>query len=215
MIRTLLVDDHTSYREALAFMLEQDPNFKVAAQAGTLAEARALMIGIDVAIVDLGLTDGNGTDLIVDFIAVNPRGIALVLTAGDDRREFARAVEAGATGLLSKARPIREIIDCIYRAAGGAVLLSPTETIDLLRLASQQRQQELAVQQALSKLTRREREILVALGRGLNDREIGEQLSISTETVRTHFVNILGKLNLTSRLQALIFAIRHGFVTVD
>jgi DNA-binding NarL/FixJ family response regulator len=199
MIRALLVDDHTSYREALAFMLE----------------ARTMMTGIDVAIVDLGLIDGNGTDLIIDFIAANPQGIALVLTARDDRREFARAVEAGATGLLSKTRPIREIIDCVYRAAGGAVLLSPTETIDLLRLASQQRQQELAVQQSLGKLTRREREILVALGQGLNDREIGERLSISTETVRTHFVNILGKLNLTSRLQALIFAIRHGFVTID
>jgi len=71
------------------------------------------------------------------------------------------------------------------------------------------------VLQTVTQLTRREREVLTALGEGLNDREIGDKLSISTETVRTHFVNILGKLNLTSRLQALIFAIRHGFVTIE
>jgi DNA-binding NarL/FixJ family response regulator len=214
MIRALLIDDHASYREALAFMLEQDPEFEVAAQAGSLAEARARLTDVEVAVVDLGLPDGSGVGIIPDLLALNPNGIVVVLTASTDKRELARAVEAGAAGILSKARPIREIIDAIHRAASGAVLLSPTETIELLRLASHQRQQDYAVQQTLSRLTRREREILEALGDGLNDREIGEKLSISTETVRTHFVNILGKLNLTSRLQALLFAIRIGIVEI-
>ena len=214
MIRVLLIDDHASYREALAFMLEQDPDFKVTGQAGSLADAHALLGAVDVAVVDLGLPDGSGAGIIPDLIARNPNGIVVVLSASTDKRELARAVEAGAAGVLSKAQSILEIIDAIKRAAGGAVLLSPSETIELLRLASQQRQQDYANQATLSRLTRREREILEALGEGLNDREIGEHLSISTETVRTHFVNILGKLNLTSRLQALLFAIRFGIVDI-
>lgn len=215
MIRALLIDDHASYREALAFMLEQDPHFQVTAQAGSLAEARSKLADVDIAIVDFRLPDGSGVGIVPELLAANPRGIVIALTASNDIRDFARAVDAGATGILSKSMPIREIIDAIYRAAGGAILLSPHETIQLLRLASQQRQQEHAAQRALAQLTRREREILATLGDGLNDREIGERLSISTETVRTHFVNILGKLNLSSRLQALIFAIRHGIVTID
>jgi len=215
VIRALLIDDHASYREALAFMLERDPTFEVTAQAGSLAEARARLTEADVAVVDLALPDGSGVGIIPDLLARNPNGIVIVLTASTDIRELACAVEAGATGILSKSKPIREIIDAVYRAADGAVLLSPSETIDLLRLASRQRHQNDAMQRTVSRLTRREREILEALGDGLNDREIGERLSISTETVRTHFVNILGKLNLTSRLQALIFAIRCGIVEIS
>lgn len=217
MIRALLIDDHASYREALAFVLEQDPDVKTVAQAGTLAEARSALAGleVDIAVVDLMLPDGSGVGIIPELLAVNPNGIVVVLTASTDRRDFARAVEAGASGVLSKSQPIREIIDAIHRAAGGALLLSPTETIELLRLASQQRQHDYAVEQAVAQLTRRELDIIRALAKGLNDREIGEQLSISTETVRTHFVNIHSKLHLTSRLQALIFAIRHNLVTIE
>lgn len=215
MIRVLLIDDHVSYREAFAYILEQQPNYEVTAQAGSLAEARSKRIQFDVALVDLGLPDGSGVRIITDLLAINSNAAVIVLTASVDKRDFARAVEAGATGILSKTMPIREIIAAVTRAAEGELLLSPSETIELLRLASHQRQHDHAVQKALSQLTRREREILAALGEGLNDREIGVKLSISTETVRTHFVNILGKLNLTSRLQALIFAIRYGFVTIE
>jgi DNA-binding NarL/FixJ family response regulator len=215
MIRALLVDDHASYREALAFMLEQDPNFSVVAQAGSLAEARLDLSEVDVAIVDLGLPDGSGVSIIKDLLAANPNGVAVVLTASVDRKDFAWAVEAGAVGVLSKTMPIRDILDAVHRAADGAPLLSPSETIDLLRLAGQQRQHDIAAQQFLSRLTPREREILAALGDGLSDREIAERLSISTETVRTHFVNILGKLGLNSRLQALVFAVRKGIVKID
>jgi DNA-binding NarL/FixJ family response regulator len=215
MIRALLVDDHASYREALAFMLEQDPNFSVVAQAGSLAEARGNLSEVDVAIVDLGLPDGSGTSIIKEVLAANPNGVVIVLTASIDRKDFARAVEAGAAGILSKSLPIHDILDAVYEAANGAPLLSPTETIELLRLAGQQRQHDIEAQQFLSRLTPREREILAALGDGLSDREIAERLCISTETVRTHFVNILGKLGLNSRLQALVFAVRQGIVKID
>src|SRR5918998_4151801 len=96
--RVLLVDDHATFREPLAFMFEREPDFEVVAQGGSLAEARRVLEGVDLAVVDLDLPDGDGTELIGELRAANPRGMALVLTASAERGTHARAVEAGAGG---------------------------------------------------------------------------------------------------------------------
>ncbi len=216
MIRVLLVDDHASFRQPLAFMLNREPDLTVVAQAGSLAEARGLLNEeIDVAVVDLVLPDGNGVTLVRDLRAANSHSQVLVLTASVDRRDLARAVEAGASGVMNKSASIEEIISAIRGLSGGEQLMSPRELVDLLRLAVQQREQDRDAELALGRLTPREREVLQALAEGLNDREIGQQLHVSTETVRTHMVNILGKLGVESRLQALVYALRHGAVTID
>lgn len=216
MIRILLVDDHASFRQPLAFMLQREPDFTVVAQAGSLSEARGLLNEeIDVAVVDLILPDGNGTMLVRDLRAVNSHSQILVLTASVDRRDLARAVEAGASGVMNKSARIDEIISAIRGLSSGEQLMSPRELVDLLRLAVHQREQDRDAELALGRLTPREREVLQALAEGLNDREIGQQLHVSTETVRTHMVNILGKLGVESRLQALVYALRHGAVTID
>lgn len=85
----------------------------------------------------------------------------------------------------------------------------------MLRLASERREENREAQRALEQLTPRERDVLQALGRGLSDKEIAQDLGVSTETVRTHMVNILSKLEVDSRLQALVFAVRHGAVTIE
>jgi RNA polymerase sigma factor (sigma-70 family) len=216
VIRILLVDDHASFRQPLAFMLNREPDFTVVAQAGSLAEARALLHEeIDVAVVDLVLPDGNGATLVRDLRTANSQSQVLVLTASVDRRDLARAVEAGASGVMNKSAAIEEIISAIRGLSTGEQLMSPRELVDLLRLAVQQREQDRDAELALGRLTPREREVLQALAEGLNDREIGQQLHVSTETVRTHMVNILGKLGVESRLQALVYALRHGAVTID
>ncbi|HEU4793334.1 MAG TPA: response regulator transcription factor [Nitrolancea sp.] len=216
MIRILLVDDHASFRQPLAFMLNREPDFTVVAQAGSLDEARGLLNEeIDVAVVDLVLPDGNGATLVRDLRAANSHSQVLVLTASVDRRDLARAVEAGASGVMNKSAAIEEIISAIRGLSGGEQLMSPRELVDLLRLAVQQREEDRDAELALGRLTPREREVLQALAEGLNDREIGQQLHVSTETVRTHMVNILGKLGVESRLQALVYALRHGAVTID
>lgn len=216
MIRVLLVDDHASFRQPLAFMLNREPDLTVVAQAGSLAEARGLLNEeIDVGVVDLVLPDGNGVTLVRDLRAANSHSQVLVLTASVDRRDLARAVEAGASGVMNKSASIEEIISAIRGLSGGEQLMSPRELVDLLRLAVQQREQDRDAELALGRLTPREREVLQALAEGLNDREIGQQLHVSTETVRTHMVNILGKLGVESRLQALVYALRHGAVTID
>jgi RNA polymerase sigma factor (sigma-70 family) len=216
MIRVLLVDDHASSRQPLALLLERDPGITVVAQAGTVAEARRALkeIAVDVAVVDLGLPDGDGVDLVKDIRATNPHGQVLVLTAQTDRRQLARAVTAGAAGLLNKAASVDEIIDAIQRLGAGEDVLSPSIVIELLRLAGQERERNIAAQTALARLTPRERDVLQALAEGLSDREIGRRFQISEKTVRAHMASLLAKLEVDSRLQALVFAIRHGAVEI-
>lgn len=217
MIHVLLVDDHASFRQPLALMMEWEPDLTVVAQAGSLAEARRIIEDapdIDVAVVDLHLPDGHGVELIRDLRAANPHGKVLTLTASVDRREHAHAVEAGAEGVVHKSVGIREIIELVRRLSRGEQLLSTAEVIELLRLVGAQREQARAAQAALGRLTQREREVLQALAEGLNDKQIGERLNVTGETARTHMANILRKLGLESRLQALVFAVHHGAVTI-
>jgi len=215
MIRLLLVDDHAAFRQPLAFMLDREPDFAVVGQAGSVADAKRMTSDFDVAAVDLTLPDGSGVDLVRILRASNPSASVFVLTASQDHAAKAMAVEAGAAGLLHKSASLTEIIDAMRRLGAGEQLLDLEETIELLRLAGQQRERDRAAQQALAQLTPRERDVLETLTEGMTDREIGECLSISSETVRTHMVNILHKLGVESRLQALVFAARHGAVKIQ
>lgn len=214
MTRVLLVDDHTAFRQPLAFMLGREADIEIVGQAGSLAEARTMLDGVEVAVVDLGLPDGDGVDIVRDLRTANPNGSVLVLSAETDRSRLARAVEAGASGVLHKSCPIEQILRSVRRLVDGEPLLSPMEVIDLLRLAGQQRDQNRAAEKACERLTPRECEVLQALAEGLNDKEIGLRLHISHETARTHMVNILHKLEVDSRLQALVFALRNGVVSL-
>jgi len=216
--RILLVEDHASFRQALAFMFDREPEFEVVAQAGSLAETREVLgsmpEGMDVAVVDLGLPDGDGFELIEEFSRGERRITTLVLSASLEPDRFARAVEAGASGVLHKATAISDIVEAVRRLRAGEALLSPTETIEMLRLVSRKRQEEYEVQKSIDKLTRREKEALQALAEGLDSKEIAQKLSITIETERTHMVNILNKLGVHSRLQALVFAARNGLVEI-
>ena len=216
-IRVLLVEDHASFRQALAFMLEREPGFEVAGQVGSLAEARELngevLEKVEVAIVDLALPDGDGLDLIEDFSS-QPRTMTLVLSASLQPGRFARAVEAGASGVLHKSTPIKDIVEAVRKLRAGEALLSPAEVVEMLRLVGRERQEQHAARQAVERLTPREKEVLQALAEGLESREIAEKLNVSVETERTHMVNILHKLGVHSRLQALVFAARHGVVQI-
>ena len=214
MIRLFLLDDHASFRQALAFMIDREPDMRVVGQAGSLAEARATLMPAEIAVVDLELPDGNGVELVSDFRASTPEGGVLILTASRDRREIARAVEAGAAGVLNKSAGVEDIIDGLRRISEGQTLMPAQELVELLRLASSEREHRELIDRRVQRLTPREREVLQALADGLNNKEIARQLSITVETQRTHMVNILGKLGVHSQLQALVFAIRHELVEI-
>ena len=214
MIRVLLVDDHTAFRQPLAFMLGREPDIEVVGQAGTLAEARRHLEGVDVAVVDLDLGDGSGLDLIPRFRETNPGSHVLVLTASANDEDLARAVSNGAGGVLHKSAGLKEIIDGVRRLTNGESIIDPAEMMRLLRYATRQNAELSQMRDIAQELTPRERDVLNQLADGLSDREIAEKLFVSTETVRTHMVNILAKLGVSSRLQALVFAVRHGLVEI-
>ena len=213
-VRILLVEDHAIFREVLAPTLEQEASFEVVGQAGSLAEARRMLERVDVAVIDLGLPDGYGGDLIKDLREANPHAQALVLSATLERAEIARAVEAGAAGVVHKTAHLDEVVDALRRLRRGETLLPLEEVVELLRFASSRREEEHEAHQAIEKLTPREREVLQALARGLDSQQIAERLHISLRTERNHMASILSKLGVHSQLQALVFALRYGVAEI-
>ncbi len=218
MQRIVIVEDHTAFRQTLVLVLEREPEFEVVVQAGSLAEAREDLKRLDrspnVGVIDLTLPDGLGADLIKDLRAANPDFSALVLTASLDREEHALAVEAGASGILHKSSDVEEIIDSLRRLARGEMLFSTAEIVELLRIAGHTRDQEWEARANIEKLTTRELEVLQGLAEGLSNREIADRLYVSLDTERTHMMNVLNKLGVHSRLQALLFALRYGLVNL-
>ena len=215
MIRILLVDGHASSREALGSLLERQDDMRVVGQAGTLADAVTKLRGVDIALIELRLPDGDGNIMIRELKRLNPAAEALVLTGAVIRQEHARAIEAGAAGVLLKTVGIDEITTAIRKLHRGEPLYTPGDLAELLRCAAQRLEQEEHARRRLGQLTPRERELLQALADGLSDREIAERLSLSVRTIHTHMTHLLAKLEVDSRLQALLLAVRYGEVRLD
>src|SRR5579884_324272 len=214
MTRVLLVEDHSAFRQALAFMIDREPDMEVVGQAGTTEEASPYLVDVDVAVLDLDLGTGSGVDVIPDLRRASPESVVLILTASHETTQIARAVEAGAAAVLHKSAPLTEIIDAVRRLSRGEAVMSPQDVVGLLRLANQRRAEQVEAHAIASRLTPREIDVLRALARGASDKDIAQELHVSPETVRTHMVNILGKLNASSRLQALVLAIQYGLVEI-
>ena len=218
MNRLLLLEDHTAFRQTLSLVFEQEPDFEVVLQAGTLEEARRAIESteesVDMGIIDFTLTDGEGVELLPELREDNPEFVAMILTASLDRSDYARAVEAGASGVLHKSADVDEILSSVRRIMDGETLFSPAELAELFRLAGHTREQEREARANVEKLTPREMDVLRALAEGLGNKEIAEKLYMSLDTERTHMMNILNKLGVHSRIQALLFAARHGAVEI-
>jgi PAS domain S-box-containing protein len=213
-VRIVLVDDHVAVRESLAGAFAREAGFDVVGQAASLSEARALVADVDVAVVDLGLPDGDGAELISELRQLHPRVQALVLTASVDRAEIARAVESGAAGVLHKAVELDQVVDAVRRLRAGETLLPVREVMELVRFAGQTREREQDDRRALALVTPRECEVLQALADGLDTHRIAQRLHISVRTARNHIASILAKLGAHSQLQALVFALRYDMVQV-
>jgi DNA-binding NarL/FixJ family response regulator len=218
-IRIMILDDHDTFRDPLAFMLEREPDLTVVARPRTLSQAREIVgddtFAVDVALVDLNLPDGSGADLIKELRDARSRATALVLSATADRRHLATAIEAGAAGVMHKSAPMGDLVEAVRRLATGDQLLSQEEVIEALRFLTRERESHREARLASDRLTPREREVLQALAEGSSDREIARHLHVGEGTVHSHVTNILSKLEVSSRLQALVFAVRHGVGTIE
>jgi PAS domain S-box-containing protein len=215
-VRILLVDDHATIRDALSSTFEGEEHFEVVGQAASMAEARGILAqeSVDLAVIDLGLPDGYGADLIKELRENNPQAQALVLSANLDRANIARAVQLGAAGVLSKTAHLEEVAEAVRRLRAGETLMPLEEVVAMLRFAGSEREQEYEASQAIEKLTPREIEVLQALALGLDSEGIADKLNIALRTERNHMASILKKLGLHSQLQALVFALRYGVAEV-
>jgi PAS domain S-box-containing protein len=212
--RVLLVDHHAAVRDAMALAFADAHGFVVAGAAGSLAEARTMLDGIDVAIVDVALPDGDGMDLIPELRATNADAQALVLSAETGRSLTARAVQRGAAAVVSKAVHLHDVVAIVRRLHAGETIIPLDEVVELLRYAGEEREREVEERRLVDSLTAREREVLQLVADGIDSRRVAARLHISPRTQRNHIANILGKLGVHSQLQALIFALRHGIVEV-
>ncbi len=209
-IRVLVVDDHALFRRGLEMVLEQESDIEVVGEAsdGAEAVASASQTLPDIVLMDVRMprVDGLAATALVTALPDPPRVIVLT-TFGLDDYVF-RALETGASGFLLKDTPPRELVEAVRVVAAGDAMLSPGVTRSLIEHVamtggSARRQAALA---RLDPLTDREREVLVAVGSGLSNAEIGRSLYLSEATVKTHVSRLLLKLGCSNRVQAAILA---------
>lgn len=211
-IRVLLVDDHTLFRKGLAELLEKRGPIHIAGIAGNGDEALRMLLNepFDVVITDLNMPPQGGLALLRQIRMSGWRGPILVLTVSDDQEDLANALAAGAQGYLLKDMEPDDVVDAVQRAMRGETVVAPAMTLKLVNLLQGGGQPPKA--DALGQLTAREREILEYLAQGMSNKAIARALDISHDTVKLHVRHILAKLNLTSRVEAAVFAVERKVV---
>jgi two-component system nitrate/nitrite response regulator NarL len=212
-IGVVLVDDHTLFRKGLAELLERTPGIKVVGATGKPDEARSLVAEHkpDAVLMDLHLPPGTGIALLRQLRQDGYASPVLMLTVSDAEEDLANALQAGARGYLLKDMEPGDVVDAIRRAARGETVVAPAMTLKLVKLL--QGSEPAASGSMLDLLTGREKEILTHLARGESNKVIARALSISHDTVKLHVRHILAKLNLSSRVEAAVFAVEQKLVS--
>lgn len=212
-VTVLIVDDHEIVRRGIRTFLETETGIEVLgeAQNGRDAVNLALQLQPDVVLMDLLMPDMDGIEAIRELHSQRSSCQILVLTSfGSDDKIFP-AIKAGALGYLLKDISPEELVQAIRQAAEGHATLNPTIASRLLRQFSSDTEPA----SPLEPLSEREIEVLKRIACGLTNDQIGAKLFISEATVRTHVSHILGKLSLTNRTQAALWALRKGLVTLN
>jgi two-component system, NarL family, response regulator DegU len=222
-----IIDDHQLFREGVKRILDFEPNFEVVAEGDDGSEALALVETYhpDVIIMDINMPKINGVEATRELIDHYPDSKVLILSIHDDENYVSHALKTGATGYLLKEMDADALIDAVKVVADGGSYLHPKITHNLVkeyrRLAINDSNQEggqfhqSEVRRPLHLLTRRECEVLQMLADGKSNRGIGEALFISEKTVKNHVSNILQKMNVNDRTQAVVEAIKNGWVFVN
>ena len=207
-LRIVLVDDHTLFRKGLAELLESQGAVSVSGITGNPAEVADLLRAHrpDVLLLDLNIGGIDGIHVMQQLRADGFLLPVLILTVSEAEEDMARALRNGARGSLLKSMEPDEVVDAIIRAARGETVVAPGMTAKLVRMLDNKGSSSTSL---LESLTQREREILSHLARGESNKAIARQLDISYDTVKLHVRHILAKLNLSSRVEAAVFAVEH------
>lgn len=204
--RVVLVDDHPTMRAGVRSVLEKTSDICVVGEASTGAQALATAIATkpDVVILDIGLPDVDGIALLRDVLVASARTKVIMLTCQTDEASVRMAIDAGASGYLTKLTGPREIVEAVRMVRRGQVAVSPDMATHLVSAIRGQRRD------GEPKLTTREREIWRAIAQGLSNADIATKLFLSEHTVKFHVHNLLAKLSLKTRAEAICAAHRRG-----
>ena len=215
-IRILIADDHAFVREGTRRILEQEPDLEVVAEAGDGEEAVKLACDLkpDVALVDVAMPRIDGIEATRRIKAQCPAVAVLVLSAYDDDQFVFGLLEAGAAGYLLKSVRGQEIVDAIRAVHAGESVLHPSVARKVLNrfagVSGKPRDRK-----SLDLLTEREMDVLKLVTKGLSNKDIAEGLCLSVRTVQGHLANIFNKLRVSSRTEAVVHALKEGWVTLD
>jgi two-component system, NarL family, response regulator LiaR len=202
MIRVLIADDHAVVRQGLRTFLDLQEDIEVVAEAadGAAALEAAIRLAPDIVLIDLVMPGVDGIEALRRLREQVPGARAVVLSSFVDDDKLFPAVRAGAAGYLLKDVQPQELVEAIRTVHGGGALLHPQVAARLLEELTE------------DPLTPREREVLVLIGRGMPNKLIARELSLSEKTVKAHVSSILAKLGVTDRTQAALYAVREGIV---
>lgn len=212
-ITILIADDHALVREGTRRLLEAEPDLRVIAEAGdgATAVAEAERLKPDVVIMDVAMPVMNGIEATRQIKARLPQLAVLALTAHDDTQYVLKLIDAGAAGFLLKDVRGRELVEAVRAVHRGETTLNPAIAARAQRLAAERR----AVTEERAPLSEREMEVLHEAARGLPNKDIARRLSLSVRTVHTHLGNIFSKLGVGSRTEAVLLALRNGWISLE
>ncbi len=207
-IRVLIVDDHEVLASSLAMVLDAEEDIATAGIATTLDQARTMIESSrpDVVLLDHRMPDGDGVAAIASLRDLRPSAGIVVLTASSADHVLLAAIEAGASGFLSKTRSLDEVTAAVRAAAAGESVISPELLARLLPRFGREKPY------SPDELTDREREVLALVAEGLSNAVIAERLVVSVHTVRNHIASLSAKLGAHSKLEALSIAVRRGLL---
>jgi DNA-binding NarL/FixJ family response regulator len=217
-IGILIVEDHEVVRFGLRHMLEKQPHMEIVGEATNQADALAIASREkpEIIILDLCLGKESGADIIPELLRITEESRVIVLTAVQDEEELRRASRLGAMGVISKDAPSDMLIKAIDRVHAGELWLNRRLTAALvaeLRRPGEEPDGN-GDKKMIAQLSNREMDIISLIGEGLKNKQIAARLFISETTVRHHITSILGKLQVSDRLELLIFAYRNNLVTI-
>ncbi len=216
-LRVLIVDDHALFRRGLEIVLEDEPDITVVGEASDGHEAltRAQELMPDVVLMDVRMPRRSGIEAAREIRDSLPHVRILMLTVSEEEADLYEAIKAGASGYLLKEISTEEIPQAIRSVVAGQSRISPSMASKLLsEFATMSKQAEERRLMPPPRLTERETEVLKLVANGLNNRDIARELFISENTVKNHARNILEKLHLHSRMEAVVYAVRKNILDV-
>jgi two-component system NarL family response regulator len=216
-LRVLIVDDHALFRRGLQMVLRQEPDIEVVGEAedGFEAVGKAQELMPDVVLMDVRMPKRSGIEATQEIRALLPHVKILMLTISDEEADLYDAIKAGASGYLLKEISIDEVAEAVRTVHSGQSRISPSMASKLLQeFAAMSKRADERQQLPAPRLTEREMEVLKLVAQGMNNRDIGRELFISENTVKNHIRNILEKLHLRSRMEAVVYAVREKLLEI-